>query len=75
MPQMHFYISDAVAQEIRRRAKSAGKSTSSYLAEMVKRELGEGWPEDFAERTLGQWAGEPLTRAPQGEFERRESLD
>lgn len=75
MPQMHFYVSDSAAEEIRRRAKSAHKSTSSYLAELVKRELGEGWPEGFAERTLGQWAGEPLERAAQGEFEQRESLD
>ncbi len=33
----------------------------------------KGWPPGFFERTAGQWQGE-LERAPQGEFEQRESL-
>jgi hypothetical protein len=34
-----------------------------------------GWPVGFFERTAGQWAGEPLERAPQGDYEVREELE
>ena len=33
-----------------------------------------GWPIGFFEATAGCWAGEPLERAPQGEYEVREEL-
>lgn len=29
----------------------------------------------FIEQTAGQWKGEPLVRAPQGDFEKRESFE
>ena len=35
---------------------------------------GDTWPENFFERTAGQWQGEPLVRPPQGEFETRLNL-
>ena len=30
-----------------------------------------GWPEGFFEETFGCWAGEPLVREPQGDYETR----
>jgi hypothetical protein len=33
------------------------------------------WPEGLFERTAGAWQGEPLERAPQGEYERRMELE
>ncbi|MCX6045312.1 MAG: hypothetical protein NT075_09370 [Chloroflexi bacterium] len=30
-----------------------------------------GWPLGFFEETEGRWAGEPLVREPQGEYETR----
>jgi hypothetical protein len=33
-----------------------------------------GWPPGFFEQTAGAWAGEPLVRGPQGEYEEREAL-
>lgn len=33
------------------------------------------WPVGFFERTAGQWAGECLERAPQGDYEVREDLE
>lgn len=33
-----------------------------------------GWPPGFFERTIGAWVGD-LERAPQGEYEVRESFD
>ena len=34
-----------------------------------------GWPIGFFEETAGQWAGEPLARESQGEYEVREELE
>ncbi len=34
-----------------------------------------GWPVGFFEATAGAWVGEPLERAPQGEYETRLSFD
>jgi hypothetical protein len=33
------------------------------------------WPDGLFERTAGAWQGEPLERAPQGEYERRQELE
>ena len=62
MPQLHFYVSDAVAKKVQQRAKTSGLSTSKYLANMVKRDIGAGWPEQFFETVIGGWQGEPLQR-------------
>lgn len=34
-----------------------------------------GWPVGFFEETAGAWAGEPLVRDPQGEYEQRLELE
>lgn len=33
------------------------------------------WPHGLFERTAGAWQGEPLERASQGEYERRQELE
>ena len=33
-----------------------------------------GWPAGFFEQTAGAWAGEPLVRGDQGEYEERDAL-
>ncbi len=33
-----------------------------------------GWPQGFFEATAGAWAGEPLVREPQGDYEIRDEL-
>lgn len=33
------------------------------------------WPAGLFERTAGAWQGEPLQRAPQGEYEQRPELE
>lgn len=74
MPQLHLYVPDDVATELRRRAKERGKTLSSYLADVVRREIATGWPEDFFERVVGGWSGEPLRRPRQGKLEVRDRL-
>lgn len=41
--------------------------------EAIKQAI-DTWPPGFFEATAGAWLGEPLERAPQGEFEQREEL-
>ena len=74
MAQLHFYIPDAVADKIKFKAKHAHLSVSRYLAELVKREVEDQWPEDYFDH-FGKWQGEPLERPIQGVSERRETFD
>lgn len=74
MAQLHFYIPDAIAESIKMKAEHAHLSVSKYLAELVKREVADKWPENYFDN-FGQWEGEALQRPSQGEFEQRESLD
>ena len=73
MAQLHFYIPDSIADEIKLKAKHAHVSLSKYLAELVKREVVNQWPEDYFDY-FGQWEGERLQRSTQGVFESRETL-
>jgi hypothetical protein len=66
MPQLHFYVPDEVAETAKARAKAAGKSLSSYLADLVVNEVAGEWPEAFFEEVVGGWQGEPLERPKQG---------
>jgi hypothetical protein len=74
MPQLHLYVSDKLAARAREHAEREGVSLSRYLAEVVRREVGEGWPEGFFDAVIGGWQGEPLARPPQGEPEARDDL-
>lgn len=74
MPQLHLYIPDSVADEVKRRAQAAGLSTSRYLAEIVKREVSTEWPDGFFVDIVGGWQGAPLERAPQGDLDNRDTL-
>lgn len=73
MPQLHTYVSEQIADSLRRRAESLGLSTSKYLAELARRDVGGGWPEGYFERVAGAWQGD-LQRPTQPPAEERESL-
>ncbi len=74
MPQLHFYVPEETAEELRKRAEAEGISLSRYLANLVRSKAPSGWPERFFEEVVGGWKGEPLERSPQGEYEYREAL-
>jgi hypothetical protein len=74
MPQLHLYVPDEVADTAKARAKAAGKSLSSYLADLVVSEIAGDWPEGFFDEVAGGWKGEPLKRPKQGSVERRDWL-
>ena len=72
MPQLHLNVSDEVAETAKARAKAAGKSLSSYLTDLVVREIAGEWPDGFFEKVVGGWRGDPLVRRKQGRVERRD---
>ncbi len=74
MAQLHFYIPDSVADTVKIKAEHAHLSVSKYLAELVKREVANQWPENYFDK-FGQWEGEPLQRPTQETMEQRETLD
>ena len=75
MPQLHFYVPKDLAERIQQEAHAATKSVSSYLAELVKREMASDWPEGFFDEVVGGWRGDDLQRLPQGEYEQRLTLE
>ena len=74
MAQLHFYLPAELVEKVRERARTYGLSVSRYIAEIVKRELVDDWPDGFFEETAGGWKGEPLERPSQGKHESREEL-
>ena len=74
MPQMHFYVSEDVAEDLRRRARAKRMSVSKYIASLVRTKIHPGWPEGYFENVIGAWKGRTFDRPPQGEFERREKF-
>ena len=67
MRHLHLDVPDAVATA----AKAAGKSLSSYLADLVINEVAGEWPRGFFEQVVDGWKGESLERPQQGRVERR----
>ena len=49
MPQLHFYVSEEIAQRLKLRATKTSKSVSGYVAELVETELGTSWPDRYDE--------------------------
>lgn len=74
MPQLHLYVPEHVADEVKRRADAQGISASRYLAELVTREVANDWPPGFFEQVVGGWAGDALQRPEQPAVEERAPL-
>jgi hypothetical protein len=72
MARLHLNVPDEIAETAKASAKAAGKSLSSYLADLVVRDVAGDWPEGFFEEVVGGWKGKPLRRAKQGRTERRD---
>jgi hypothetical protein len=60
MPQLRLYVPDEIAETAKARASAAGKTLSSYLADLIVREVAGEWPEGFFEEVVGGWKSEPL---------------
>ncbi len=69
MAQMHFYVPDDFAKLIRRRAKQANMPVSRYLVQLIRNELGSGWPDGYFDEIYGGWQGSGASRKREGETE------
>lgn len=74
MTRINVELEDELMAEIRQRAEEQGTTVSSYLANLIRREVHRSWPVGFFEEVIGGWQGSPCTRAPQGNFEHRETI-
>lgn len=72
MPQLHFYVPQAVAEQIKQRAAKARQPMSRYIADLVMRDAAQGWPEGYFESLTGapedaipyEPSGQPEERLP-----------
>jgi hypothetical protein len=69
MAQMHFYVPDDFAKLIRRRARQAHMPVSRYLVQLIRNEIGSGWPDDYFDEIYGGWQGGEPERKRRGETE------
>jgi len=75
MPQLHCYVPERIAQQLQRQAAQLGLSMSAYLAELVKRDVGAGWPDGFESALFGPQAqGSPLEVESAGPAQERMAL-
>jgi hypothetical protein len=74
MAQLHFYVPSEVEDQLRRRADAAGLTLSRYIAQIVRKEIGSGWPDGFFEEVAGGWSGPAQERGDQGTAEVRDRL-
>ncbi len=73
MAQLHCYVPDQIACKLKQKADNAHLSVSKYLARLIKKEIGDDWPENYFD-IFGSWEGRPLERPEQGSLEKRENF-
>ncbi len=75
MPQIHCYIPDKLVAQLRRKAEKHHLSISKYLARLIRKDIGSGWPPGYFEQVFGGWEGKPLQRLEPGDYEQREKME
>ena len=75
VPQLHFYVPDDVAEQIKARAALAKQPVSRYVAELVKRDVSQGWPKGYFKRIAGVAHDAPIKHEPSGLPEERLPLE
>lgn len=68
MPQLHCYVTEDVAEKLKRRAEAERMPISKYLAQLVKRDVDGQWPEGYFD-CFGGWQGDALERPGQGDHD------
>lgn len=75
MAQLHCYVPDSIAEKIQQKARQSHLSVSKYIAELLKRDAADEWPNGYLENVLGRWQGSPLERESEGGLESRPGLN
>lgn len=73
MTQLYCEVPEPLARRVEEKAGESHLSVSEYLAKLIERDVGDGWPEGYFEQ-FGSWQGD-LERPEQLEYEQRESFD
>ena len=73
MPQLHCYVPDDLAKQVQKKANQAHLSASKYLAMLIKKDIGNQWPEGYFD-LYGCWEGEAIQRPDQGDLAERDVL-
>lgn len=75
MAQLNVYVPEPLAEEIRRRARRAGKSLSQFISTLVQKQadVKSQWPKRFFTKVIGGWQGK-LSTIPRPIPEEREAL-
>ena len=54
MTQLAIYIEEKLSEKLEKAVKASGKSKSKWIADVIKKELDDQWPEDFFD-LAGSW--------------------
>ena len=80
MTQLAIYIEDKLSEKLEKVVKASGKSKSKWIADVIKKELDDQWPENFF-NLAGSWkdnkdADEIIQEIRDGSdtFEKREEI-
>ncbi len=60
MTQIYLSVDQRTATELAARAAAKGQSLSKYLADIVRREVAEQWPDGYLRAVVGSCAADPL---------------
>ncbi len=74
MAELCCFVPEVLARRVQERAEAAGVSTSQYLAELIRRDVGSGWPEDYFEQVVGGWQDDELARPEHAPVDARDVL-
>lgn len=64
MPQLHLYVSDETAAQLRADAERAGLSTSRHLARLIADATRPTWPEGYFDAVCGSCPDFPTPDDP-----------
>lgn len=73
MPQLHCYLPEDLAKQVQEKANQAHLSSSKYIAMLIKKDMGNQWPDGYFD-LYGCWEGEAIQRSEPGEIEQRNTL-
>jgi len=73
MTQLFCEVPEPLARPVEEKAGEVHLSVSEYLAKLIERDVGNGWPEGYFENVIGCWQGD-LERPEQLENENRLEL-
>lgn len=74
MSQLHCYVPDELAKQLKKKAEQSHLSVSKYLSMLIKREVENQWPENYFD-LFGSWQGVALQRPDQRKYETRQELE